>query len=170
MNSLIRWQNTKAATAGFATGLGGLFTLPVAIPADIAATIYIQIKMIIAIAIMYGVDVRDERVRTLVYLCLVASSTRDLMSQLGLKAGGRIFMQSLRKIPPRVFYRINQKVGIRLLAKLGRRGALKFGRLAPFVGGFVNGTLDMLATRSIARVAKKTFKELAEENQITQTI
>ena len=28
-NSLIRWQNAKAATTGFVTGLGGLLTLPV---------------------------------------------------------------------------------------------------------------------------------------------
>lgn len=36
-NSLIRWQNTKAATSGFVTGLGGLITLPVAVPANIAS-------------------------------------------------------------------------------------------------------------------------------------
>ena len=29
-NSLIRWQNTKAGTSGFLTGLGGIITLPVA--------------------------------------------------------------------------------------------------------------------------------------------
>lgn len=29
--SLIRWQNSKCATSGFLTGLGGLITLPVAV-------------------------------------------------------------------------------------------------------------------------------------------
>lgn len=33
VNSLIRWQNTKSATSGFLTGLGGIITLPVAVPA-----------------------------------------------------------------------------------------------------------------------------------------
>ncbi|MFW1813009.1 EcsC family protein, partial [Acinetobacter ursingii] len=36
VNSLIRWQNTKAGTSGFITGLGGIITLPVAIPANVA--------------------------------------------------------------------------------------------------------------------------------------
>lgn len=161
VNSLIRWQNTKSATAGFATGVGGLFTLPVAIPADIASTIYIQIKMVAAIAIMYGIDVRDDKVRTLVYLCLVSSTTKDLLSQFGLKAGGRVFMQSLRKIPASVITKINQRVGIRLLTRFGRRGVFRLGRLAPFVGGFINATFDFLSTRAIARVAKRTFKELS---------
>ncbi len=33
-NSLIRWQNTKAGASGFLTGLGGIITLPIAIPAN----------------------------------------------------------------------------------------------------------------------------------------
>ncbi|MBS0986353.1 hypothetical protein [Acetobacter thailandicus] len=40
-NSLIRWQNTKAATGGFVTNLGGLVTLPAAIPANMASSMYI---------------------------------------------------------------------------------------------------------------------------------
>jgi hypothetical protein len=30
-NSLIRWQNTKAGTSGFLTGLGGIITMPIAL-------------------------------------------------------------------------------------------------------------------------------------------
>lgn len=58
VNSLIRWQNTKAGTSGFITGLGGLLTLPVALPANITTVLYVQIRMIAAIAIMGGYDVR----------------------------------------------------------------------------------------------------------------
>ena len=50
INSLIRWQNTKAGSAGFLAGLGGMITLPVALPANVASTLYIQIRMIAAIA------------------------------------------------------------------------------------------------------------------------
>ena len=51
-NALIRWQNTKCATSGFISGLGGIITLPVAIPANIASVMYVQIRMIAAIAYM----------------------------------------------------------------------------------------------------------------------
>ncbi|WP_257575197.1 EcsC family protein [Vibrio parahaemolyticus] len=53
-NSLIRWQNTKAGTSGFLTGLGGLITMPVTLPANITSVMYVQIRMIAAIAHMGG--------------------------------------------------------------------------------------------------------------------
>jgi len=34
VNSLIRWQNTKAASIGFVTGLGGAIVLPVMVKKD----------------------------------------------------------------------------------------------------------------------------------------
>lgn len=49
-NSLVRWQNTKAATSGFVTGLGGLLVMPVTIPANLASVYFIQIRMIAATA------------------------------------------------------------------------------------------------------------------------
>ena len=33
-NSLIRWQNMKAGTSGFVTGLGGLTLMPVTLPTN----------------------------------------------------------------------------------------------------------------------------------------
>ena len=47
VNSLIRWQNTKAATSGFVTGLGGLITLPVAVPANVSSVLFVQVRMIL---------------------------------------------------------------------------------------------------------------------------
>lgn len=55
-NSMIRWQNTKAATSGFLTGLGGIVTLPVAIPTNVASVMYVQLRMITAIAYLGGYD------------------------------------------------------------------------------------------------------------------
>ena len=52
--ALIRWQNAKCATSGFIAGLGGSITLPVSIPANISSVLYIQIRMIAAIAYMGG--------------------------------------------------------------------------------------------------------------------
>lgn len=58
-NSLIRWQNTKAGTSGFLTGLGGIIVMPVTIPANIASVMYVQIRMIAAIAHLGGHDLKD---------------------------------------------------------------------------------------------------------------
>lgn len=43
VNSLIKWQITKAGTSGFINGLGGIITLPITVPANIASVMYVQI-------------------------------------------------------------------------------------------------------------------------------
>jgi hypothetical protein len=78
-NSLIRSQNIKAGTSGFITGIGGLMTLPVAIPANLASILYIQIRMIAAIARLGGYDLREDKVKTMVFICLVGNVAKDMI-------------------------------------------------------------------------------------------
>ena len=93
VNSLIRWQNTKSATTGFVSGLGGIITMPVAIPASIATVIYVQIRMITAIAIMGGYDVKDDRVKALVYSCLAGNAAKDILKGTGIIIGSKMSTQ-----------------------------------------------------------------------------
>ena len=78
--SLARWQVAKCGTSGFLSGLGGIITLPVTIPANIGSVMYVQMRMIAAIAKMGGYDVNSDQVQTLVYMCLVSSAIRVLAS------------------------------------------------------------------------------------------
>ena len=50
IESIYNWQQAKCATSGFITGLGGIITLPVAVPAILSSVIYIQTRMIATIA------------------------------------------------------------------------------------------------------------------------
>ncbi|MGX8680652.1 MAG: EcsC family protein, partial [bacterium] len=67
---LIARQKLKCAASGFLAGIGGFFTLPVALPANLASVFYVQLRMIAALAMLGGLDPRDEQVHTLCYLCL----------------------------------------------------------------------------------------------------
>lgn len=87
VNALIRWQNTKSATSGFVTGLGGIITLPIAVPANIASVLYIQLRMIAAIAIMGGHDVKDDKVRTMAYACLCGNAATEILKEVGIQVG-----------------------------------------------------------------------------------
>ena len=87
VNTLIRMQNIKAGSSGFLTGLGGIITLPAAIPANLASVLYIQIRMVAAIAYMGGYDLRDDRVKTLVYLCLAGNAAKDILQETGILLG-----------------------------------------------------------------------------------
>ena len=52
--SLTRWQVAKCGMSGFLSGLGGIVTLPATIPANIGSVMYVQMRMIAAIAKMGG--------------------------------------------------------------------------------------------------------------------
>jgi hypothetical protein len=100
-DSLIRWQNAKAGTSGFITGLGGLMTLPVAIPANLASVLFIQIRMIAAIARMGGYDLRDDKVKTLVYICLAGNFAKDIIQETGIMIGTKITARAVESLSER---------------------------------------------------------------------
>ncbi|MGX9135792.1 EcsC family protein [Rummeliibacillus sp. JY-2-4R] len=157
INSLIRWQNTKSATSGFLTGLGGLITLPVAIPANIASVTYVQIKMIAAIAHIRGYDLKDDQVKTFVFVCLTGQSASDILKQAGIKAGTELTKQAIKKIPGEIIKSINKAVGFRLVTKFGEKGVVNLGKAIPLVGGLIGGTVDGIGTRIIGKTAKNVF-------------
>ncbi len=60
--ALIRRETRKNFTSGFLTGLGGVVTFPVSIPAALGASWLIQARMAAAIAKIYGHDLASEPV------------------------------------------------------------------------------------------------------------
>lgn len=161
VNSLIRWQNTKCATSGFLTGLGGIITLPVAVPANLASVLYVQLRMIAAIAYMGDNDVRDDRVKTLSFLCLTGSGATDIIKDTGIQLGTKLSIKAIEKISGEALTKINQKVGFRLLTKFGEKGVINLGKAVPIVGGLIGATIDAVSTNTIGNIARKTFIEIA---------
>lgn len=148
-NSLIRWQNTKAATSGFLSGLPGVLAMPVTVPANIASVIYVQLRMIAAIAHMGGHDVKDDRVKTLAYVCLAGNEIKDIIKEVGIGVGTKLTAKAIENISTTTIIAINQKVGFRLLTKFGEKGIINIGKAVPIVGGLIGGSLDLLATNTI---------------------
>lgn len=156
-NKLIDWQIAKASTSGFITGLGGIITLPVAVPANIASVLYVQIRMAAAIAYMGGYDVRSDQVKTFVYLCLCGSAIVDLLKDIGIQIGSKLAVSAINKISGAALTKINQAIGFRLLTKFGQKGIVNLGKAVPFLGGVIGATIDGIATNTIGKTAIKIF-------------
>jgi hypothetical protein len=159
VNSLIRWQNTKSVTSGFVSGLGGIIIMPVAIPANIATVLYVQIRMVAAVAIMGGYDVRDDRVKALVYTCLAGNAAKDILKETGIIFGSNMSKQLINSISQETIVAINKRVGFRLFTKFGQKGTINLGKMIPLVGGVIGGMLDGMSTNIIGNIARKTFIE-----------
>ncbi|MFV0329266.1 MAG: EcsC family protein [Dysgonomonas sp.] len=157
VDSLIKWQVAKAATSGFVTGLGGVMTMPLTVPANIASVIYVQIRMIAAIAYMGGYDIRDDRVKSLVYICMVGNGAKELLKDMSVKAGEKLLTKTI------------EKVSIKLTSKIGEKGVTSLGKAVPVLGGVVGGSFDAVTTRLVGKVAKKIFIDKTDEPDQKET-
>jgi uncharacterized protein (DUF697 family) len=156
--AMVRRETRKNFTSGFVTGLGGFITLPVAIPAALAASWVLQARLAGAIASIYGHDLRSERARTKILLSLAGDVAREAMKDLGLKAEGRLTRRAVDQIPGRALVEINKRIGAQMLARMGQRVVLKFPRAVPLLGGVVGGSLDAVVCRMVGQTAKAMFR------------
>lgn len=156
-NSLVRWQNTKAATSGFLTGLGGLLVMPVTIPANLASVYFVQMRMIAAIAQMGGYDTRDDKVKSLIYACLVGNAAKEVLKDVGIQVGKKLSQTAINNISGQVIIKINQAVGFRLLTKAGTTGAVNLTKMVPILGGVIGGAIDLASTNTVGNIAVETF-------------
>lgn len=165
--SLVNYQIVKCGTSGFLTGLGGIITLPVAIPANVSSVLYVQLRMIAAIAKMGGFDIRSDQVQTIVYACLTGTAVADVVKQTGIKIGTKITAATINKIPGKILISINQKVGFRLITKAGETGAVNLMKMVPLAGGIVGGAFDVASTKIIANNAYHIFikNQLPEDEE-----
>ncbi len=166
IDELVKNQIKKCGTSGFLTGLGGLITLPVAIPANISSVIYVQLRMIATIAYLRGYDPKDDAVQTMAYLCLVDEAAVEIVKQVGIKVGNRVAINTIKKMPGAVLTKINQKVGMRLLTKFGTKGIINLVKVVPVVGGVIGGGFDVVSTQQIAKQAKKMFVESSDMSEV----
>ncbi len=157
VSSLIKWQNTKAGTSGFITGMGGLFVMPVTIPANLASVMFIQIRMIAAIAYIGGYDLKDDRVKTMIYVCLAGNGAKDILKDIGIVLGRKITTEVIKSISEKTILSINKKIGFTLVTKFGGKGFIHLGKIVPIVGGVIGGTVDVVSTNIMGKVARKTF-------------
>ena len=158
VKSLIKWETSKNFTTGFLTGLGGLLTMPVTVPTALGAAWIIQARMAAAIAVLYGHDPREDRVRTFVLLSLAGDAAKEVVKRVGIEIGNKSLKSALTKIPGRLLIEINKKVGFRLLTKAGEKGAINLLKAVPIAGGVVGGTVDAVACRTVGNLAINLFK------------
>lgn len=156
-NSLIRWQNTKAGTSGFLSGLGGIITMPVTIPANIASVMYVQLRMISAIAHIGDHDIRDDRIKTMVYACLTGNAAKDILKDAGIIIGRKLTENAIKSISGKTLTKINQAVNFRLITKFGNKGVINLGKAVPLIGGVIGATFDSVTTNIVGNIARDTF-------------
>ncbi len=146
-----------AAVSGFVTGLGGIVTLPVTVPAAMAGMYIIATRMCAGIAHLRGYDVETDEVRSGVLVALLGSAGTAVLRNTGVQIGQRSTAAALERLPGRVLTELNKRVGHQLVTKAGEKGVINLTKLVPLVGGPIGAAVDGVSCKTIAGYAMRTF-------------
>ncbi|MGZ4639051.1 MAG: EcsC family protein [Actinomycetes bacterium] len=147
-----------AGAQGFATNLGGLAFMAVAVPVNVAGLALIQCRMVAGIAHLRGYDLSDPRTRDAILACLLGEErilrmikTRDL-------PGTPMEIASAPMHDPALDRLLATEVSSELIARAtGKRLAATVGRRVPVVGGVVGASTDAFITWKIGRYVDREF-------------
>jgi uncharacterized protein (DUF697 family) len=147
-----------AGFQGFLTNLGGLVTMAVTVPANIAGLALIQCRMVAGIAHLRGYDLDDPRTRDAILASLLGEervlgmvAKRELPGPPMEIANALVHDHSLDKL-------LATEVASELITRAaGKRLATTVGRRVPVVGGVVGAGTDAFVTWRIGRYVDREF-------------
>jgi uncharacterized protein (DUF697 family) len=147
-----------AGVQGFLTGLGGLVTLPVALPANLTGLAVVQARMVAGIAHLRGYDLDDPRVRTAVITCLLGEDgVTDRLKKSSLVTSP-LAIATAPVFDPELDRQVAGEVVAELLARIGgKKMALTVTRRIPLLGGAVGAGVDGWSTYRIGQYADKSL-------------
>ncbi|MBR3824853.1 MAG: EcsC family protein [Lachnospiraceae bacterium] len=157
--ALLRNQIAKCTTSGFVLGLGGIFTMPVTLPANLGSVMYVQMRMIACVAYMNDYELENDQTKAFVYACLAGVNVEKMMQYASDVYGVEISDGLINKIKGKILRKIEQKVAFRLVRKFGTKSIANLGKIIPGVGAVIGGSLDLAETKSIAKRAYKWFHD-----------
>ncbi|ONI67673.1 hypothetical protein BWI15_31745 [Kribbella sp. ALI-6-A] len=147
-----------AGVQGFVTSIGGLVTLPVALPANLTGLAIVQARMVAAIAHLRGYDLGDPRVRTAVITCLLGEDgVTDRLKKASLPTSP-LAIATAPVFDPELDRLVSGEVVGELIARIsGKRMAVTLTRRVPLLGGVVGGGVDGWSTYRIGQYADKSL-------------
>lgn len=148
-----------AGVQGFVTNVGGVVTMPVTVPANMAGIAVLHLRMAATIAHLRGHDISDPRVRTAALMTLLGKDgVEEALRGRDLPARPFDVATGLHEPDPAVVERTVAAVTSQLVARIGGKHAtLAMVRRVPVLGGAVSAGVDAFSTYAIGRFADREF-------------
>ncbi|MGN0065670.1 MAG: EcsC family protein [Nocardioides sp.] len=158
VHDLIEANVRLAGGQGFLTNVGGLLTAPIAIPANIAGVVLIQLRMVAGIAHLRGHDLADPAVRSAVMASLLGQErVGELVTAKRLPGPpGELAESTARNRHTDAL--VASEVASDLITRVaGKQLVSTVGRRIPVVGGVFGAGADGYATWRVGRYADAEF-------------
>ncbi len=148
-----------AGAQGLLTGLGGVVTATVTIPANVAGLALIQARMVAGIAHLRGYELTDPRVRNAILTCTLGEEgVNGLIKERKLPAPP-MAIATAPVHDPHLDTLLSAEVASDLITRVaGKRLAITIARRVPIVGGAFGMGADGFATWQIGRYAGRELR------------
>ncbi|MCP4757558.1 MAG: EcsC family protein [Proteobacteria bacterium] len=158
IDALVKWEERKNFTSGFLTSLGGIISMPVAIPASLGINWVLQTRMVATMAYIGGFDIDDPPVRMTIALCLLGKRGKELLNKNIQEMSEMLKKNTFSQIPKQTIQLVNQAVAARLMQVAASKGFSRLSKAIPVMGGLVGGILDYRSCKETADFAKELFQ------------
>ena len=158
IKDIIETHVRLAGAQGFLTNIGGLVTVPVAVPANIAGLALIQCRMVAAIAHLRGYDLADKRVRSGILASLLGEERMLSMIKKKKLPGTPMAVATAPVYDEHLSTVLANEVAGEMITRMaGKRIAFTVGRRVPVVGGIIGAGTDGFATWQVGRYVDREF-------------
>jgi len=178
-DELVAWQSAANFGSGFVAGLGGLVTLPLTIPAQLAATTFTSLRLAFAIAILAGKSPLHPTVAARAITSalggVVEESDGEMANACGVEAADRsaavagvgsgvqeatqyAALRGSGTALQGAAWKLTRIAATRLAQRGAQRGAsMAVTRAVPIIGGVIGGTVDSVMTTNAGNRAMDAF-------------
>jgi hypothetical protein len=158
IKQIIETHVRLAGAQGFLTNIGGLVTMTVTVPTNIAGLALIQCRMVAAITHLRGYDIEDKRVRNAILECLLGEERMLSMIKKKRLPGTPMALATAPVYDPGLDMLMANEVASEMITRIaGKRIASTVGRRVPVVGGLVGAGTDGYSTWQIGRYVDREF-------------
>ncbi len=148
-----------AGAQGLVTGLGGVLTAVVTIPANIAGLALVQARMVAGIAHLRGYDLDDPRVRNAILACMLREDVVNSLVLRKLLPAPPMAIATAPVHDPHLDRVLSAEVASDLITQAGgKRLAITIGRRVPLVGGAFGMGIDGYDTWQVGRYAGRELR------------
>ncbi|MGZ6144127.1 MAG: hypothetical protein ACXWLM_12370 [Myxococcales bacterium] len=159
---LVRSSANRAGWTGAATGTLALITLPVGLPAGIAASLYLEAELIFALLELYGLDTEGDAGRVKLYALWAGAGFADAAKSVGLRTGARALGKILQEsLPGQIIRRLNPVLLKAILKRLGLGWLPRAFKLWPLLGAPIAFVLDRAALQTLGDATLATLDDAA---------
>jgi hypothetical protein len=153
-------QHVRLAGAqGFVANIGGVTTMAVTIPANLAGIGLLQVRMVATIQHLRGYDVNDPRVRTAALMTILGEDeVRAAIKRGEFPGHPHDVAVASGDTDPALVERVGSHVTQALVTRVGGKHAtLAVTKRIPVLGGAISAGVDAFSTYVVGRYANREF-------------